>query len=82
MHVCLSSQSSSSFKPNLLSFHHISIVLKWKLWDSEGPGPEAIGIPRKGIKSAGESLLSGVFVMCACVVRGDTRNRARAANAD
>lgn len=49
------------------------------LWDSEGPGSDAIGIPRKGIKSAGESLLSGVLVMCACVVRADTRNGARGA---
>lgn len=49
------------------------------VWDSEGLGSETIGIPRKGIKSAGESLLSSVYVMCACVVRGDTRNRARGA---
>ena len=35
---------------------------------SEGIGSEIIGISRKGVKRAGESLLSSVLVMHACVL--------------
>lgn len=76
--MCVSVLSSHPLSRQIASVSIIHLYSKIKnVWDTERLESDTIGISKREINCAGESLLFCMRVMCASVVRDDMRNGTR-----